>query len=229
MTKVFMNLNTQELVKKVYDPYPDSPREWDNLGTLYTWEDRCYSPDKHNYPESLDFLSELLTEETVYKVHDKYNNTHDFLEDIMKRLDKIGYILFPVYKYEHGLVRYGLGTSSGWDSGTVGVIFASKKKIYQEFKVKRITKEIRNKVVKLFEGELETYTDYANGEVYGYIVESFDGTEIDSCYGFYNFDMTINDVNDYFGLSDFDNWKEYNQEEIDEKFYIYNKTIVESR
>src|SRR5699024_2608192 len=99
-----------------------------------------------------------------------------------KRLDKIGYILFPVYKYEHGLVGYGLGTSSGWDSGTVGFIFATKKKIYECYGVNRLTGLIRNKVINEFKNELKTYTSYANGQVYGFILEDLQGNQIDSCY-----------------------------------------------
>ena len=37
-------------------------------------------------------------------------------------------------------------------------------------------------------GDLETYTEWANGAVYGYIVTDPDGNELDSLWGIYGFD-----------------------------------------
>jgi hypothetical protein len=37
-------------------------------------------------------------------------------------------------------------------------------------------------------GEVETYSQWANGEVYGYDVQDKEGNSLDSCWGFYGID-----------------------------------------
>lgn len=223
----FMNLKKQMIVTIEQDNSSKSPREWDNLGTFYTWETGYYSPDKHEYTSGLEFLESILGE-IVYKIHEKYNNTMDFMNEITERMDKKGYIFYPVSKYEHGLVRYNLGCSSGWDSATIGVIFADKKEIYKEFNTKRITEKIRKKVFETFKSELEIYTKYANGEVYGYIIEDFSGEYIDSCFGFYDDCYDVKTmykmINFYFEIGEISDWQEYDKAIIDENFTI--KTVV---
>lgn len=228
MTKLYMNLKTQMTIEREYETDPMNPRDWENIGTFYTWEDRYYSPDKHNYSDPLDFFSELLSEEIVEKVHNKYNNTTDFMKDIQERLDKVGYILYPVSKYEHGDIIYNLGTASSWDSGTVGIIFAEKKKIYVELGCKVINNKIRDKVVSAFKAELDDYTAYANGYVFGYIVQSLDKEYDDSCWGFYD-ELELEELVSEFNLGDIKDWQEYDENILRENFYITTKIIVTPR
>ena len=231
-----MNLQKQLIVKIDEDEWFESPREWGNLGTLYTWEDDYYSPDRHNFNSGLEFLGSIIGEELIEKIHDKYDNNSDLFEDISKRMDKLGYILYPVSKRDHGIVRYFLGISSGWDTGTVGVIFAEKKKICEWFNTKKVTQKVREKVAQNFESELEIYTDYANGYgMYCTKIEKFSGEQVEICGGYYKpdhetieqcFDLALDLVLDLGNLSD---WKEFNQEEIDEKFLIETVTTVTPR
>lgn len=223
----FMNLKNQMVITIEQDGSATSPRDWDNLGTFYTWDSGYYSPDNQGYSSGLEFLESILGE-IVYKVHEKYNNTTDFMNEIIIRMDKKGYVLYPVSKYEHSNVSYSLGCSSGWDTGTVGVIFADKKEICREFNTKRITSKIREKVIGIFEGELEIYTQYVNGDVNGYIIESFEGEYIDSCWGFYDDCHDVKSmyemVSDYWEIGELDDWQEYDESIINENFEI--KTIV---
>ena len=63
----------------------------------------------------------------------------------------------------------------------------------KEFGVKRITKEIIEKVTNILEGEVKTYDQYLTGDVYGYKVFKVSECslghehkeEVDSCWGFY--------------------------------------------
>ena len=232
-----MNLKKQLVVKIDEDEWFESPRDdWENLGTLYTWEDGYYSPDRQNFSDGLEFLGNIIGEELIEKIHDKYNNDSDFFDDITKRLDKLGYILYPVSKYDHGLVEYFLGISSGWDTGAVGVIFAEKKKICEWFNVKKVTQKVREKVAQNFESELELYTDYANGYgMYSVEIEKFSGEQVEICAGYYKPDHETIEQCFYLGykldsdLGDLSDWKEFNQEEIDEKFLIETVTTVTPR
>ena len=231
-----MNLQKQTTVTVDYDEWFESPREWENLGTLYTWESGYYSPDRHNYSDVLEFLGEILGETLVEKIHNKYTDTGSFMDDITKRMDKLGYILYPVSKYEHSGVQYFLGVSSGWDTGTVGVIFAEKKKIYDWFGVKKLNKQVRDNVITNFEWELETYTDYANNDGMDCVeIEDFAGEQIEICGGFYKYDHdTIEQcfnlaselVSDLGDLSD---WELYDEDKIDNAFEIKTVTTVTPR
>ena len=235
MNKI-MNLQKQLIVKIDEDEWFESPREWENLGTFYTWEGGYCSPDKHNYSDVLEFLGELLGETLVDKIYNQYNDTGSFMDDITKRLDKLGYILYPVSKYEHSGVIYSIGVSSGWDSGVVGIIFAEKKKICEWFNVKKVTQKVREKVAQNFYSELDIYTDYANGYgMYCVEIEKFSGEQVEICAGYYKpdhdtieqcFKLALELDSDLGNLSD---WKEFNQEEIDEKFLIETVTTVKPR
>lgn len=229
-----MNLKKQLIVTVDCDEWFESPRDdWESLGTFYTWEDGYYSPDRHNYSDVLEFLGEFLGETLVEKIHNKYTDTQSFMDDITKRMDKLGYILYPVSKYEHSGVQYFLGVSSGWDTGTIGVIFAEKKKICSWFNVKKVTQKVRQNVIQNFESELEIYTDYANGTGMDYVeIEKFSGEHIEGCSGYYKYDHdTIEQCYKMASqldsdLGDLSDWEEYDEEKIDEKFLIETFTTV---
>ena len=231
----YMNLQKQLIVTVEQDDCDWSPREWGGLSTFYTWERDLYSPDKHNYSDVLEFLGELLGETLVDKIYNKYNDTGSFMDDITKRLDKLGYILYPVSKYEHSGVIYSIGVSSGWDSGVVGVIFAEKKKIYNYFNVKKLNKDIREKVLSQFENEIYLYNRYVNGDVYYISIENFKGEICDNLSGIYediyNTEAMYNFVNENLDefIGEISEWEEFNQDEINEKFLIETVTTVTPR
>lgn len=88
-----------------YDEGADSPREWSNVGELWTWERRCRSPEEPKLDRG-DF---------------------DTWADFDAALEAQGRVVLPVYKYEHGGVAYSTGAfGCPWDSGRVGVISAPK-------------------------------------------------------------------------------------------------------
>lgn len=223
-----MNLKEKLMIEIDYDEYSDSPREWDNLGTFYTWDDGYDSPDKNEFNNGIEFFEDMLGEKLVSRVHDNNSNTSDFMKEIIPHADKAGYILYPVGKYEHRQVNYSLGCSSGWDSGTVGVIFAKKEKIRHEYGIKNITKDIREKVEKNFAHEVWLYTQYANGEAYGFTVTDLLGNVIDSCSGFYDDmsdkKMALDITSEYADIGNLEDWEEYDEKEFNERFEI--KTIL---
>ena len=156
------------------DDCPESPREWDNLGTMVCFHGRYNLGDK----------STLNQEE----VQDIYRNDKE-------------YISLPLYLYDHsGLTMNTTGFSCPWDSGQVGVIFVSRAKVRSEYGVKRISKAIEEKVIRCLKGEVENYDMYLRGDIWGYIIEedvtytSEEGKtivvpeEVDSCWGFYGYD-----------------------------------------
>ncbi len=60
----------------------------------------------------------------------------------------------------------------------------------RELSAKRFTKSLKNKALKIAQGEVETYDQYLRGEVYGYKIDG-DG---DSCWGFYGQEECISEA-----------------------------------
>lgn len=82
--------------------------------------------------------------------------------------------LLRVYMMDHGLVSYSTSDyGDPWDSGCVGVIYATKEKAHEWF-VKEPDPE---RVYKLLEGEVAEYSAWASGEVAELSV-TYDGEEV---------------------------------------------------
>jgi hypothetical protein len=132
---------------------------------------------------------------------DDYNSWEEMEKAILKEEGK-GTIILPLYLYDHSGVSISTGSfSCRWDSGQVGFIIADKKKILQEFGGKILTKKTKEKVVSILESEVSTYSQYLEGEVYGFIIEDEEGEQLDSCFGFYGNDFAINGMLDYIDAS----------------------------
>ena len=141
-----------------YDPDPQSPREWDNLGTVVIHNRRRYA-----FADETADMHELLNLES-----DKNN------------------IVLPIYIYDHsGSTINTTGFSCRWDSGQVGVIYCTKEAAVKEFGNKVCTAKVREKALKCLRGEIEELDRYIRGEVYGYQVFDPEGEVVDSCWGYY--------------------------------------------
>lgn len=152
------------------DDSPESPREWDNLGTLKTWH------------RSYDFSDD-----------DAPNIDSDDFEEWAKENDVALYL--PVYMLDHSGVRLSTRDfCDRWDSGQVGYIWVTRDKLRQEYGQARITKALLKKAQAVLQGEIETLDQYASGDVYGFVIErpckcgscgDTHAEHIDSCFGFY--------------------------------------------
>lgn len=159
--------------------------------------------DKNSYNPRTEW--EHLT--TIWSNHRSYQADGKDIDDLMKELDvaeypgsfnklceiaeKKGYFAIPVYAYIHSGIAFSLSRSgqfaNPWDSGTFGIVTIPKKKIYEEWSCKRITKALREKLENIIISELKEYAAYCNGEVYGYSI--FENTdEEESIWGFYGDD-----------------------------------------
>ncbi len=148
-----------------HDQDCSSPRENDNLGTIATWHRRYR-------------LGDVQPAETP--------------DDYIKGLPK-GSIVLPVWMYEHSGIALSCGGRSGqfadrWDSGQLGVIWASPEQIRANYLVKRITKKTRQQAIELLTCEIDEYSKYVGGECYGYVVEDATGDQLDSCWGFIGYE-----------------------------------------
>jgi hypothetical protein len=170
--------------------YPDcdaeSPRDWDNLGTMICMHRRYNLGDKHNIDLPGDFASWDQVEAHLIKAYQAF-------------------IILPLYLYDHsGLTMRTYPFECRWDSGQVGFIYITKEKIKKEMArpktkkknpdllpIKHISKKIKARAMQCLIGEVETYDKYLRGDVYGYVVEDADENHLDSCYGFYGLEDCI--------------------------------------
>lgn len=160
------------------DSYPENPRDWDNLGTMAAFHQRYCLGDTDHGIDHRDYSS------------------WDEMENAIIRANP-GCVILPLYLYDHSGIRMNTsGFNCPWDSGQVGFIFVSAKKIREYFAIKRVTKKVRERVIASLDGEVETYNQYLCGEVYGYRIEGgkYDG---DSCGGFFGSDAFANGMSDH--------------------------------
>lgn len=155
------------LIRIFPDDCGDSPRTWDNLGTMVCFHRRYDLGDKNDYCSG------------------NYDGWEEMKEDIIKTENV--HTILPLYLYDHsGITMSTSSFNDRWDSGQVGWIFVSKEKVEKE----RIDEKLVEKVLK---GEVETYDQYIRGDVYGYKVyrvttcdhDHEHEEELDSCWGFY--------------------------------------------
>lgn len=155
------------------DITPENPRTWDNLGILLTAH-REYT----------------IGEIDLKKEYPEAENWNDIEKAIIKEYNPV--IMLPVYMYDHSVLRFKIGSFDGYlpqghaefDSGKIGYIIATREKICEEYGVKRITKKIKDKVIKVLKGEIDLIDDYGSGAIFSYVIEK-DNEIIDSCSGFY--------------------------------------------
>jgi hypothetical protein len=157
------------------DSGTESPRHDSNLGVFWTMERNTNSPDAlpcrgNDFQSLADSLNCAATWHSIQKAWDAQA------------------VWLPVWKYEHSGVVYVAADSNPfgclWDSGQAGVIFALKADVRKEYGVTRVDAKTRAKALQVLQGEVQTYSQWANGEVYGYTITGEAGEEVDSCWGF---------------------------------------------
>lgn len=160
------------------DQYPDSPRDWDNIGTMIAFHGRYNLGDDHDFN------------------HRDYSGWDEMEDAILKRYGKDAVIL-PLYLYDHGGITMNTtGFHCPWDSGQVGFIVAPVPIIRAAFGVKRVTAKVRKQAIDSLKAEVEVYDYYLRGEVYGYTLSDADGNTVESVSGFYGSDVSKNGMMD---------------------------------
>ena len=158
------------------DEMAESPREWDNLGTMVCWHRNYILGDVDAIREGID--SDMFWFDLA--------GIEDNGEDGgLERAKKIAFkqnIILPLYLYDHsGITMNTRGFSCQWDSGQVGWIHISLEKVRNEFSCKRVSKKMRERIETYLTNEVKTYDDYLTGNVYYFNIvrEDPDGEEID--------------------------------------------------
>lgn len=165
IVKTYKNKINGNILEIHQDDSPESPREWDNLGTMI-----CDHPH-------YTLGDEQITDE----------------DEINERL-KDAVIVLPLTLYDHSGISMSVGNPiDKWDSSLVGVIYVNRDRLLKEYGVKRLSKKIIETAKDVLRNEIEIYDLYIRGETYGYQEYkinrcNLDGEhkeQLDSCWGYY--------------------------------------------
>jgi len=159
----------------------ESPRDWDNLGTI-VYRHRDYKLGDKEIPEYYinnngDSIAISTLEDVKWWIDNEYG--------------KVAVIL-PLKIYEHsGITMYIGDTHDRWDGSAVGYIFVTKETVRKEYNVKRVSKKLLQKIENILRQEVKTYDQYLRGDVYYYCVTDENNKQIDSCGGFYDYNYML--------------------------------------
>lgn len=188
---------TKKIVKVYQDSDPSSPREDCCLGKIAYKHSRFRLSDEE-ISDPIEWLEDMLG------IQNSFKYTDERLSELEQKF-YVKYIALPIFMYEHGNVAIRT-TPFGcrWDSGKVGYIYISKADALKEYGGKIVTKKLRETIEGYLSGEIDTYSQYLSGDVYGFRVleveadedgefdEDDESNEIDSCWGFYGTDFLNN-------------------------------------
>jgi hypothetical protein len=173
---------SNEKLEIMIDEACESPREWDNLTVIVTI--------KNNHNTIGDF-----------QVNDS--------EELREMLEvKKALFSMPLYIYEHSGMSLkcfeasvGYPYNDQWDAGCIGMVFTTEELLKETGLTTMPKKEVQERM----KAEIETYSQWCNGECYGFRLSEWskcdkcnqlEDKEIDSCFGYYGYDHDKNGLYD---------------------------------
>jgi hypothetical protein len=187
---------------------------YDNLGTFLTWDRGYDSPDKNAFDSPQDFYDwwmgygpciycgdalhpdkGVMVDETGGDVcSGDWDRTNEY-ESHVSRTDNPpvgeGGVLLDVFKFEHSGVAYkavahGSGDPfgsyyMGMDSGQVGFIFVTEHDIVGNWGV---TGDHRDDAARVLAGDVDEYSTWASGGVWGFTITDNREDTRESCGGY---------------------------------------------
>lgn len=149
----------------VCDQKPTNPRNWENLGTIYSIL-KEYNPDGHT-------LSELIS--TGFK-----NKDGEFSSEMLNK----GYVWLNVYAYISDGISIRCGEQfSGPEACVFGIIAVSKEKAMKKLGYQKIGEKEEREIKEILFYEIELLDLYYDEEEYGFEIKK-DGKTIFSKYGY---------------------------------------------
>lgn len=139
----------------------------------------------------LDWMAMYVLLFTNYPPFNKYDDAYELEHWQARLLDRAekwfnaNYHVCTISRYEHGNSLYTRGAPiCRWDAGYVGFAIVETAKMSNE------TFE------KMVDTDLQTFTDWANGNVYSVYVENANGDHLDSCCGYIGYEAAEDAFND---------------------------------
>lgn len=146
---------------------------------------------------------------TMVCKHPRYllGDNHHFVDgdEIVKAVQKIiedGGVVIKCYLMDHGGISMSTTPfSCPWDSGQVGFIWISAKRMKDDYG--ELNDAVRETVAAVLESEVKTYDQYLRGDCYGFELVEYTTCRcceeekeevVDSCWGFYGTDIEENGI-----------------------------------
>lgn len=151
------------------DRFPEDPRSWDNLGTMLC----CYREYQLG-----DCNSNRETEEQLAEICRKYGKSDEeidemtFAEEVQFILDQDNVCGLPLWLYDHSDILMSTERQYSWYSSFVGLIFVEKDFYLAQMCLKD-EENWKAKAKEALEGEVKTYSDFLEGNVYMFICGRF--------------------------------------------------------
>jgi len=188
------------------DENVESPREWDNVGTMVCWHRRHNLGDKHEHHDAYAFAASLAMElDPTFEVE-----TCDVSMDEKDKAWKIineKCVILPLYLYDHSGITMSTGRfSCPWDSGQVGWIYCTLEKAKENWMLKGdegwdhivypdategdyVGKTLMQCAEMILKGEVKCYDNFITGNCWRFELQTKDAEgewvdDDDSCGGF---------------------------------------------
>lgn len=193
------------------DQFSEDPRSWDNIGTMLCCHRDYQLGDCNSNRDTELQLAEICRK---YGKSDEEIDEMTFAEEVQFILNQDNVCGLPLWLYDHSGISISTGRVCPWDSSFVGLIFVEKDFYLAQMYLKD-EEGWKEKAKETLKSEIETYSDFLEGNVYQWtlyeptvvIRQSMDGKElsrkideegeaVDSMGGFYN--PTLEDVEEYF-------------------------------
>ena len=161
------------------DTQAESPRSWDNLGTMAIFHKR------YNFGDEVNFTLDQFED---------WDKMKEYINNELKSA-----VCLSIYLYDHGGITINTqGFSCPWDSGQVGFIYATESKLKETYSVPNLTQDLIDRATNTLQNEVVIMNQYIMGDVYGfYLIKKVSGKEdeiVDSYSGFYGDDIGDNDM-----------------------------------
>lgn len=161
-------------------------------------------------PRSEDFGEKA---DTMVCFHSRYNlgdenhgyKTEDYMgwNEMEAKIieDHNPVVIHPLYLYDHSGITISMSHkypyNDRWDAGQVGFIFMSRKNALNNWQKSKKTsnQSLRPRVERFLKATIEEYDQYLRGDVYGFEITK-DGEHVDSCWGYFGFDLCKNEAID---------------------------------
>lgn len=176
----------------------ESPRDWDNAGTMVCFHRRYDLGDEQPRCSPDEWLQGLADELVNFDIQACYIP----MEHVRRVIDKHVCVILPLNLYDHsGITMRTSPFSCPWDSGQVGWIYITWERARKEWT--GTDDEIREKAERCLEAEVKVYDQFIRGDVWGFEVQELVNEDdedrlddewetVDSCWGFFGDDPKTN-------------------------------------
>lgn len=203
-------------IERDNDPI-SSPRDWDNMCSMYIWWNHYALGDDTNGKSMWDKLAELMEDYLPDTDYEDMTEREMSLALMLKATDKVR--IYWIFVYEHSGIAISLRNNypfnDRFDSGVGGFMVVDRETIEKNGCNWEDAYEIA-------EGEVNTYNCYLMGNVYGYFEDTYIGNgewdeDTDSCWGYLSEKYGLDLVTEIIGAPISEEEAEKAMEEYDRK------------